>query len=175
MQRACTHIRLCIQLNLEIIYNFFLFPELQAFSSLNGDKYFASYRCFCVRISFYWSSGVKWIRMWSHRPCNWLRLLTKPTPILSRSICSSHNFVDLSCVNDAQLSVASAVWRDYKLRKKDHDRQEMELSCKSAHKQEQGPNWYWWHYSRVCPCEGYTSRPLLVASLMGSLFYPFLP
>ena len=35
--------------------------------------------------------------MLSHRP--WLRLLTKPTPILSRSIGRSHNFVDLSCVN----------------------------------------------------------------------------
>ena len=48
--------------------------------------------------SFYWLSGVKWIRMWSHRP--WLRLLTKPTLILSGSICQgSHNFVDLSCIN----------------------------------------------------------------------------
>ena len=27
----------------------------------------------------------------------------------------------------------------------------------------------------VCPSEGYTSRPLLVTSLMASLFYPFLP
>ena len=33
----------------------------------------------------------------------------------------------------AQLSVALAVWRDYKLRKKDHDRREIELSCNSAH------------------------------------------
>ena len=65
-------------------------------------------------LSFYWLSGVKWIRMWSHRP--WLRLLTKPTLILSRSICQgSHNFVDLSCVNNTQLSVASAIWRDCKL------------------------------------------------------------
>ena len=32
-------------------------------------------------LSFHWWSGVKGIRMWSHRPL--LRLLTKPTPILS--------------------------------------------------------------------------------------------
>ena len=99
MQRACTHIRLCLQLKSGNNIYFFLFPELQAFWSLNREKYFALYWCFCVRISLYWSSRVKWIRMCSHRPCNWLGLLTKPTPILSRSICSSHNFVDLSCVN----------------------------------------------------------------------------
>ena len=29
------------------------------------------------------------------------------------------------------------------------------------------------NYNRVCPSEGYTSRPLLVTSLMASLFYPF--
>ena len=38
----------------------------------------------------------------------------------------------------------------------------------------QGRNWYWLHYKGVCLSEGYTSRPLLVTSLMASLFYPFL-
>ena len=48
-------------------------------------------------LSCYRLGGVEWIRMWSHRPG--LRLLTKPTTILSLSISNSHNFVDLSCVN----------------------------------------------------------------------------
>ena len=64
--------------------DFFYF--LKAFLSLNCDKYFAFFGVFVLGfpLSFYWLSGVKWIRMWSHRP--WLRLLTKPTTILSRSI-----------------------------------------------------------------------------------------
>ena len=48
---------------------------------------------------------------------------------------------------------------------KDHD---SELSCNSAHTQ--GRN-----NVRVCHSEGDTSHPLLVTSLMASLFYPFLP
>ena len=35
--------------------------------------------------------------------------------------------------------------------------------------------WYWWRCNRVCPSEGYTSRPLLVSSLIASLFYPLFP
>ena len=49
-------------------------------------------------LAFYWLSGVKWIRVWSHRP--WLRLLTKTQLQFYPGLwCSSHNFVDLSCVN----------------------------------------------------------------------------
>ena len=64
-----------------------LFYFLRAFLSLNREKYFALYWCFCVRISFILLL-IKWSEMDSnakHRP--WLRLLTKPTPILSRIIC----------------------------------------------------------------------------------------
>ena len=95
---------LCIQPKSGKIYRFCYF--LKAFLSLNLDKYFALYcERYCIGvfvlrfpIFFYWLSGLKWIRMWSHRP--WLRLLTKPTPILSQSMChGSHNFIDLSCVN----------------------------------------------------------------------------
>ena len=62
------------------------FYLLKTFLPLNSDKYFALFWCFVLGfpLSFYWLSGVKWIRMWSHRP--WLRLLTKPTTILSWSI-----------------------------------------------------------------------------------------
>ena len=64
--------------------DFFYF--LKAFLSLNWDQYFAFFGVFVLGfpLSFYWLSGVKSIRMWSHRP--WLRLLTKPTTILSQSI-----------------------------------------------------------------------------------------
>ena len=49
-------------------------------------------------LAFYWLSGVKWIRMWSHRP--WLRLLTESQLQFYPGLwCSSHNFVNLSCVN----------------------------------------------------------------------------
>ena len=51
-----------------------------------------------IPLSFYSLSGVKWIWMWSHTP--WLRLLTKPTPILFWSICSSCNVVGLSSVRN---------------------------------------------------------------------------
>ena len=64
-----------------------LFYFLRAFLSLNREKYFALYWCFCVRICFILLL-IKWSEMDSnakHRP--WLRLLTKPTPILSRIIC----------------------------------------------------------------------------------------
>ena len=64
-----------------------LFYFLRAFLSLNREKYFPLYWCFCVRISFILLL-IKWSEMdpnAKHRP--WLRLLTKPTPILSRIIC----------------------------------------------------------------------------------------
>ena len=35
--------------------------------------------------------------------------------------------------------------------------------------------WYWWRCNRVCPSEGYAPRPLLVTSLIASLFYPLFP
>ena len=79
-------------------------------------------------LSFYWLGGVKWNRMWSHRP--WLRLLTKPTPILSGSICSSHNVVGLSCVRNMH-SLASLQRYEESANSftKDYDRGEIELSC----------------------------------------------
>ena len=82
-------------------------------------------------LSFYWLGGVKWNRMWSHRP--WLRLLTKPTPILSRSICSSHNVVGLSCVRNMH-SLASLQRYEESANSftKDYDRGEIELSCSLA-------------------------------------------
>ena len=39
----------------------------------------------------------------------------------------------------------------------------------------QGRNWYWWHYNRICLSKGYTSRPLLLTSLIASLFSTSFP
>ena len=77
-----------------------LFYFLQAFLSLNRDKYFALYWRFCVRISFILLL-IKWSEMDPNvKPQTLAENLTKPTPILSWSIChGSHNFVDLSSVN----------------------------------------------------------------------------
>ena len=94
---ACmyTHISLCRELksgkNRQI---FFLFPE--AISSLNQDKYFALYWCFCVRISC-----VLLVTKWGKMDSN-----EKPQTLVDtfdqanfnsilESVCSSHNFVDL--------------------------------------------------------------------------------
>ena len=125
-------------------------------------------------LSFYWLSGVNWIRMWV-TDFGWNFWPSQPQ-FYPGVQCGSHNFVDLSCVNmHCCMSVASAVYKETANSfTKDHDRREIELSCNSAHTQAQGRNWYdWWHYNRVCPSERYTSRPLLVTSLMASLFYPF--
>ena len=89
-QECSVHVRryaFAYSWNLEKYIDFSNF--LRAFLLLIRDKYLVFYCCFSVRISL--------IGMWSHRP--WLRLLTKPTPILSLSICSFHNFVVLSCVD----------------------------------------------------------------------------
>ena len=156
--------------NLEKYLDFYFLKELLSF---NRDKYFALYGVFVLRfpLSFYLSGGVEWIRMWSHRP--WLRLLTKRPPSLSQSISNSQNFVDLS-----RLNMHSGAWlQRYEYAnsfKKDHDRREIEFSCNSAYEHKDVIYLCWWRYNWVCLSKGYTSRPLLVTSLMVSLFHPFL-
>ena len=115
------------------------FYLLETFLPLNSDKYFELFWCFVLGfpLSFYWLSGVKWIRMWSHRP--WLRLLTKPTTILSWSIMlAPHNFVDLSCVNMHSWAELLRYEDAANSFTKDHNRRGSELSCNSAHTQAQG-------------------------------------
>ena len=77
--------------------------KILTFLSLNRDKYFALYWCFCVRISFIfflikWSEMDSNVKMWSHRP----QLRLWPSQLqLCPGVCvmGSHNFVDLSCIN----------------------------------------------------------------------------
>ena len=50
-----------------------IWKKILTFLSLNRDKYFALYWCFCVRISFIfflikWSEMDSNVKMWSHRP-----------------------------------------------------------------------------------------------------------
>ena len=92
------------------------FYLLKTFLPLNSDKYFELFWCFVLGfpLSFYWLSGVKWIRMWSHRPCNGWDFWPCQLQFYPGVECSSHNFLDLSCQH-AQLSVASAVCGDCKL------------------------------------------------------------
>ena len=96
---ACT---VCLWIQLKSGKNIYIyfFYFLKAFLSLNRDKYFSLFWCFCVRISFILLL-VKWSDESECEPTGLGWLLTKPTTILFRSImkCSSHNFVDLSCVN----------------------------------------------------------------------------
>ena len=115
-----------------------LFYFLKSFLSLNRDKCFALYWCFCVRfpLSFYWTET-------GYRP--WLRLLTKPTPILSRSIChNSYKLCWLVLCQHTQLSVAWALWRDCKLlyegRWQTRDWALLEFGIWAQER-----NWYWWH------------------------------
>ena len=77
--------------------------------------------------------------------------LTKPTPILSRSICSSHNFVGLSCVrNMHSLASLQRYEETANFFSKDYDKREIELSCFKL---------------------SLALSPF--ASLMASLFFPF--
>ena len=159
---ACTHIRLCILLESGKVHSFFCF--LKAFFSLNRDKYFALYWCFCVRISF-----ILLLITWSEMDPN-----GEPQTLIETFVQANSNSITEYICQHAQLSLASAVWRDCKLlyegpwQKRDWVPLQF---CIWA----QWRNWYWWHYNRVCLSEGYTFRPLLVTSLMASLFYSFLP
>ena len=88
--------------------DFFLFPE--AILSLNQDKFFAFYWCFCVRISF-----ILLVTKWSKMDPN-----VKPQTLVEtfdqansnsilESVCSSHNFVDFryhvsTCTAERSLS-----------------------------------------------------------------------
>ena len=166
------HIHLCIQLKSGKYIDFFIsWKHVYHSIGINVSHYIGVF-VLGFPLSFYWLGGVKWIRMWSHRP--WLRLLTKPTTILSLSISNSHNFVDLSCVN----MHSGAELQRYEYANsftKDHDRREIEFSCNSAYEHKDVIYLYWWHCNRVCLSEVCTFRPLLVTSLMASLFYHFSP
>ena len=144
-----------------------------AFLSWNRDKYFAFCWYFGVRISF-----ILLLIKWSEMDSN-----VKPQTLVETFDQANYNSIpeynvalitlltNFLCQH-AQLSVASAVWRDCKLLYEGpwQTRDWVLLQfCIWA----QGRNWYWWHYNRVCLSEGYTSRPLLVTSFMASLFYPF--
>ena len=114
------------------------FYLLKTFLPLNSDKYFELFWCFVLGfpLSFYWLSGVKWIRMWSQRP--WLRLLTKPTTVsISEYIVALITLLTYP-ISTCTAELAFVVWRYCKLRMKDHNRRESELSCNSAHTQAQG-------------------------------------
>ena len=63
------------------------------------------------------------------------------------------------------MSVASAVWRDCKLLY-EGPWQTRDWVLLQFCIWPQGRNWYWWHYNRICLSEGYTSRSLLVSSLI---------
>ena len=151
--------------NLEKYIEFF--HLLEAFLLLNLGKYFALYGCFCVRISF-----ILLLIKWSEIDSN-----VKPQTLVETFDQANYNSIpeynvalitlltNFLCQH-AQLSVASAVWRDCKLLYEGpwQTRDWVLLQfCIWA----QGHNWYWWHYNRACLSEGYTSRPLLVTSLIG--------
>ena len=63
------------------------------------------------------------------------------------------------------MSVASAVWRDCKLLY-EGPWQTRDWVLLQFCIWPQGRNWYWWHYNTICLSEGYTSRSLLVSSLI---------
>lgn len=81
-------------------------------------------------------------------------------PILSWSICSPHNLVNFNILcQEAQLNVASALWRDWKLL---YEAPWPTRDCKSALHKHKDIDWYRLRCNRVCPSEWYMSRPLLV-------------
>ena len=84
-----------------------------------------------------------------------------------RTICSSHNFVDLSCVDMHSARLQTP------LRRTMTDERLSSLASLHIHKHKDVIDIDGIIYNRVCLSVRYTSRPLLVTSLMASLFYPF--
>ena len=152
---------------------FYYYYFLKAFWSLNGNKYFTLCWCFCVRISF-----ILLLIKWSEMDPN-----VKPQTLVETFDQANYNSIpeynvalitlltNFLCQR-AQLSVASAVWRDCKLLY-EGPWQTRDWALLQFCIWAQGRNWYWWYYNRVCLSGGYRSRPLLVTSFMASLFYRF--
>ena len=82
---------------------FFYF--LKASLSLNRDKYFALYWCFCVKISFILLL-IKWSEMDPNaKPQTLVETFDRANSILSQSIChGSHNFVGSTCKAERSFS-----------------------------------------------------------------------
>ena len=143
---------------------------MKASLSLNLDKYFALYWCFCVRISF-----ILLLIKWSEMDPN-----VKPHTLVETFDQANSNSTPeyvtaliTLLAQPAQLSVASAVWRDCKLLYKG-PRQTRDWVLLQFCIWAQGRNWYWWHYNRVCLSEGYTIfSPLACNLLDGVTFLPF--
>jgi len=94
-----------------------------------------------------------------HEALSWYFWPRQP-PILSWSICSSHNLVNLNILcQQAQLNVASALWRNWKLL---YEAPWPTRDCNSALHKHKDIDWYRLRSNRVCPSEGYMSLPLLV-------------
>ena len=167
-QECSVHVRtyaFAYSWNLEKYIDFSNF--LRAFLLLIRDKYLAFYCCFCVRISFILLL-IRWSEMDPNvKPQTLVETFDQANSNSIRTICSSHNFVDL-------LPVSTCTALDCKLLY-EGPWQTRDWALLQFYIWAQGSNWYWWHYNRVCLSEGYTFRPLLVTSLMASLFYSFLP
>ena len=117
-------------------------------------------------LSFYWSSGVKWIRMWSHRP--WLRPFDQANSnfipeymswalitLLTYPVSTYTAERSFSGMKRLQTPLRRTINRWWQMR---------DLALLQFCIWAQGRNWYWWHYNRVCLSDGYTSRPLLVTT-----------
>ena len=165
MWRACTHI--CIWLCVLMSGEKKSFPE-STFSIKLGwlinIAHFSGVFVLGIPLSFYSLSGVKWIWMWSQ-----LQFYSGVYVALVMLLA-----YPLSGTCTAEHSLSGMKRLQTPLRRTMTDKRLSSLAI-SAHTQAPGLSWYWWpHYSRVCPSEGYTSRPLLVTSFVASLFYPFL-
>ena len=91
--------------------------------------------------------------------------LTKPTPILSRSICSSHSFVGLSCVrNIHSLASLQRYEETANFFSKDYDKREIELSCFLLLSRPLHP---WWRHCFSL----FAVNTVLYQELMGSWLY----
>ena len=150
---------------------------MKASLSLNRDKYFALYWCFCV--VFLCLSFILLLIKWSEMDPN-----VKPHTLVetfdqanSNSIPEYVTVLITLLAQPAQLSVASAVWRDCKLLYKGPwQMRDWALSLSLSE----------YEHKDVTDIDGIItefaclkgtqySRPLRVTSLMESLFYPFLP
>ena len=119
--------------NLEKKYvDFFYF--LKAFLSLKWDKY-STFGVFVLGfpLSFYWLSGVKWIRMQDVKP----QTLVETFEQANYNSIPEYNVALITLLTYPVNMQSWAYLQRYEETAnyftKDHDRREIELSCNSAH------------------------------------------
>ena len=123
-------------------------------------------------LSFYWLSGVKWIRMQDVKPQTLVETFDQANynsiPKYDVALITLLTYPVSTCTAERSFRgmkrLQTPLWRTMT-----DERLMSSLAILHIHKHKDVIYIYWWHYNGVCPSEEYTSRPLLVTSLMALL------